>query len=325
MTIKTLVTAGCVGLLLAPGACGGRENAEQAPRADTAAAAQAVASPDSARLREVYGQIDSTYDSLVARYASMSSQLSTEERDLFESMREMHTQSASVRQMAMGGPSMGAPGMTGGRGMMGGSGMMQGSGSAGIAAAAAREWDQQMQSMHQAMAAMFQQTGAQDMAARHQRMAQLYGQALDYSPQGSTAAPEATGAAPEVTGGAQPSSRGAYVYAQNCATCHGADGQGITGVFPPMTDSVLIAGDSDKLIRIVLHGLSGPLQVNGDSFDGVMPAFGARLTDRQLAAALSYVRTRYANGASAVETGGVGAVRQADGGRVAAMTPDELK
>lgn len=304
MATKAWVTLGCTTLLLLSTACGGGEPAEQG--------AGAGATLDTARLRAVYGHIDSTYDSLMARYGPMASQLSPNERQLFASMQQMHAQASGMHGAMMGGG-----GMMGGRGTMGGGAMMQGGAAGGAGVGAVREWDQQMLSMHQAMAGMFQQAGEQDMASLHQRMAQLYGQALEYEPPAAAEAPsaEAVPAAPA----------GPTVFAQNCAACHGSEGRGVAGLFPPLAGSEWVASGPDTPIRIVLHGLQGSVQVQGQTFNGVMPAFGARLSDQELAAVLSYVRSAFGNGASAVDAGTVSTVRRADIGRGEAMTPDELR
>ena len=199
--------------------------------------------------------------------------------------------------------------------MMGGSGMM-GDGAEGMGGGAVREWDQQMRGMHEAMASLSRQAGAQDMADLHDSMARLYGEALERTPAEAPA-----GASPE----SAEAPVGLDVFAQNCASCHGTGGQGLAGVFPPLASSPWVAGDADTPIRIVLHGLQGPIRVGGQSFNGAMPAFGARLSDRELAAALSYVRSAFDNGASAVDAASVAAVRRADAGRTATMSPDELR
>lgn len=292
MKRNALFTLGCTALLFLSAGCGGG------------------ASSDTAELRALYGRIDGTYDSLMARYRSGASELSPEQRQLLESMQQMHARTTSAHGMMMGG------GASGGGGMMGGSGMMAGDAGA-MGLGAVREWDQQMRGMHEAMASLSRQAGAQDMADLHDSMARLYGEALDRTPAETAPA----GAAPE----AAERPVGLDVFAQNCAACHGVDGQGVTGVFPPLASSPWVAGDADGPVRIVLHGLQGPIQVQGQSFNGVMPAFGARLTDRELAAALSYVRSTFDNGASAVDPESVAAVRQADSGRTATMTPDELR
>jgi mono/diheme cytochrome c family protein len=69
-------------------------------------------------------------------------------------------------------------------------------------------------------------------------------------------------------------------------------------------------GDTDRLVRILLHGLQGPMEVRETRYNGVMPAFGQRLSDAEIAAVLTYVRTSWANGASDVTEADVREVRR---------------
>ena len=85
--------------------------------------------------------------------------------------------------------------------------------------------------------------------------------------------------------------RGEAVYGAVCATCHQRDGEGLGDVFPPLVGSEVLA-DKERVIRIVLGGLSGPVTVKGRTYDGVMPPL-AHLDDRQIADVLSFVRTRF--------------------------------
>lgn len=304
MGTKALVTAGWTMLLLVSAACGGGRSAGGGGASDTAATA-----PDTARLRAVYGQIDSTYDSLMARYGSVASRLSPEGRQLYQAMQQMHGRAVAIRGTMMGGG-----GAMGGRGMMGGGGMMQGGARGGMGPGALREWDQQMLGMHQALGSMLQQAGDSGMATMHQRIAGLYGEALQSeSHVASTVPPKGE------------SLDGSDVYAQNCAACHGGYGRGVPGVFPPLARSEWVAAKASTPIRIVLYGLEGHMQVGERSFNGVMPAFGARLTDQELAAVLSYIRSAWGNGAAAVEPSSIAEVRRADAGRVRVMSPDDLR
>ncbi len=87
----------------------------------------------------------------------------------------------------------------------------------------------------------------------------------------------------------------ARLYNTFCGTCHQRDGQGVKGRFPPLvrTDWVL---DKEKLIEVTLRGMSGSLEVDGESYNSVMPPH-AFLSDDQLASILSYVRNRFGEGA----------------------------
>jgi Cytochrome c, mono- and diheme variants len=91
-------------------------------------------------------------------------------------------------------------------------------------------------------------------------------------------------------------SPGAKLYSAHCQSCHQANGQGIPGVFPPLThlDKVVQAkGGREYLIRVVLYGLQGPLTVEGKTYNGVMPPF-RQLKDQQVADVLNYILTTFA-------------------------------
>jgi len=101
---------------------------------------------------------------------------------------------------------------------------------------------------------------------------------------------------------------------QRCAVCHQATGLGLAGSFPPLAGSEwATAASPAAAIRIVLHGLQGPITVKGQRFANQMPAYGTGqpLTDAQVAAVLTYVRGSWGNGASAVTAQQVAAERTA--------------
>ncbi len=64
---------------------------------------------------------------------------------------------------------------------------------------------------------------------------------------------------------------GAQLYSQNCAGCHGANGEGIPGVFPPLVNNPRVQ-DEAYVIKVTRQGISGPLEVSGQTYNGVMPA-----------------------------------------------------
>lgn len=104
---------------------------------------------------------------------------------------------------------------------------------------------------------------------------------------------------------------GASLYAGNCASCHQADGKGLSGVFPPLKGSSwVLAAKPDLPIAILLHGIQGEIEVNGTKYQGVMPPFG-RLSDAEVAALASHVRTSFGNVGSAVTEADVALVRDA--------------
>jgi nitrite reductase (NO-forming)/hydroxylamine reductase len=125
--------------------------------------------------------------------------------------------------------------------------------------------------------------------------------------------------------------KGQAVYNANCAACHQPDGTGLKGAFPPLAGSDFLRGDREKVIGAALFGLSGPITVNGEQYNGVMPSLG-HLRDEDLAAALTYVFGSWGNGLAAVGVDEVAAVRRelgaedrAAGERHVGTTEGELK
>lgn len=113
-------------------------------------------------------------------------------------------------------------------------------------------------------------------------------------------------------------------FALVCAACHQPHGGGLPAVAPPLLGSDWVHGPPERLARIVLHGLYGPIEVNGQSWNLHMPGFGAALDDAQIAAVLTYVRRAWGNRAPPVSPDLVAAVRQATAGRELAWTAEEL-
>ena len=103
---------------------------------------------------------------------------------------------------------------------------------------------------------------------------------------------------------------GGQVFSAKCAACHQATGLGIPGVFPPLAGSEWVRGSDKVLVQIPLHGISGTLQVKGASYHGTMPSFNT-LSDAEIAAVLTYVRSHFTNSASAVSPATVTAGRAA--------------
>jgi len=121
-----------------------------------------------------------------------------------------------------------------------------------------------------------------------------------------------------------PAVLGAQVYRNTCQTCHGPKGKGVPGAFPPLAGSTRAQGDTGTLTRIVLHGLRGPIVAQGQRYDGVMTPHGPILSDDQIAAVLTYVRSHFGNDAPPVTPEAVAAVRTATQARTALYTAEEL-
>ena len=119
---------------------------------------------------------------------------------------------------------------------------------------------------------------------------------------------------------------GKTVYSTVCIACHQANGQGLPPAFPPLAGSEWVAGSEERMIRIALHGLQGPVKVKGMEFNGVMPATGPgsgfNLSPEKLAAVLTYVRKEYGNGASAVSVEKVNEIRSANANHAAWTAPE---
>jgi len=124
-------------------------------------------------------------------------------------------------------------------------------------------------------------------------------------------------------------SRGQTVYMQVCFTCHQPTGLGLPGMFPPLGGSDWVAAKKpDRMIRMVLHGLTGPITINGKPFTTpapLMPPQGAALSDKQIADVLTYVRDTFGNKTSAVTPEQVAAIREAEKTRTAMWTEAELQ
>lgn len=103
---------------------------------------------------------------------------------------------------------------------------------------------------------------------------------------------------------------GAKVYSIYCGTCHQRNGQGASGRFPPLANTKYVTGDKNLLISIVLKGMEGPLEVNGEQFNGTMPQHSF-LGDEEVANVLTYIRQNFGNKASAVTKDEVASVRKA--------------
>ena len=109
-----------------------------------------------------------------------------------------------------------------------------------------------------------------------------------------------------------------------CAQCHGDDGMGKPGTAPPLAGSEWVQGPANRVIRIPLYGLGGPIQVGGKDYAMSMGAMGASLSSEELAAVLTYIRSSFGNKAEPVTAAQVDAVRK-EVGNHPPFTPDVLQ
>ena len=143
-------------------------------------------------------------------------------------------------------------------------------------------------------------------------------------PSGGTVQAASATSVPAAAAPAAPDGRQLY---QRCAVCHQATGQGVPGAFPPEALSEWATAANAALpIRVVLHGLQGPVTVKGQKFNGTMPAFGTGqpMNDADVAAVLTYVRSSWGNKASAVTADDVAKEREATASHTAQFTAAEL-
>ncbi len=117
--------------------------------------------------------------------------------------------------------------------------------------------------------------------------------------------------------------KGASVY-NACQGCHGAAGAGQPGAIPPLAGSEWVNGGTERIARILLHGLSGPVKVKGLSFNSQMPTQGG-LNDKEISYVLTYIRNTWGNQGTMVTPEMVKKVRSETAAHSAPFTGDELE
>jgi len=122
---------------------------------------------------------------------------------------------------------------------------------------------------------------------------------------------------------------GAEVFRRDahCSTCHQPDGRGLPDAgFPPLAGTRWVTQQDDRLIKLTLHGLHGPIEVEGTLYPGLVPmtGFGALLTDREVAAVLTYVRNEFGNQAPPILPDHVARIREQTANHVGFFSPSEL-
>lgn len=112
-----------------------------------------------------------------------------------------------------------------------------------------------------------------------------------------------------------------------CITCHQPDGKGLSASqFPPLAKSPWVTGSEERLIKLTLHGLMGPLELMGKTYPGQVPMtpYGGMLNDEEVAAVLTFVRNAHGNKANPISAEKVKEVREATKDKEGFYTPDEL-
>ena len=125
--------------------------------------------------------------------------------------------------------------------------------------------------------------------------------------------------------------KGAAIVQSVCQTCHGADGNGVHALAPPLNGSNWVTGDKTRLIPIVLYGLTGPVKVGGKLYktpeiNGDMPGIGSNtaFTDEDIAQTLTFIRLAWNNTAEKINAADIGNTRKKYKDRQRPFTMDEL-
>lgn len=116
---------------------------------------------------------------------------------------------------------------------------------------------------------------------------------------------------------------GKILYSATCGACHQIHGLGLEGLSPPLVDSEWVLGSIERLGRIAINGVRGPIQVGDRRYGLDMPAMGV-LPDDQLAAIFTYIRREWGHTASPIDAEAVKRVREAVADRQDAWTQVEL-
>jgi mono/diheme cytochrome c family protein len=117
-----------------------------------------------------------------------------------------------------------------------------------------------------------------------------------------------------------------YFREGHCGTCHQPMAKASTQPSPRMEKSPWVAGDPDRLIKLAMYGLMGPLEVNGKKYDGQVPMtpFAGMLKDDEMAAVLTFVRNSFGNKSPGIQPAQIQKVRDANPGRLMFYMTDEL-
>lgn len=86
---------------------------------------------------------------------------------------------------------------------------------------------------------------------------------------------------------------GKVVYQSKCQNCHGDNGEGLSALMPPLTDSVYLQANKHELPCIIKHGLNKPILINGKAFYSQMPAID--LPPVEMAEVITYITNSFGN------------------------------
>jgi nitrite reductase (NO-forming) len=92
--------------------------------------------------------------------------------------------------------------------------------------------------------------------------------------------------------------KGKDVYTTYCMSCHMESGEGLEDVYPPLAKSDYLMADKTRMIKQILYGTSGPMKVNGKSYNAEMTGFD--LNDQEVSDLANYIRNSFGNKGPAV-------------------------
>lgn len=141
---------------------------------------------------------------------------------------------------------------------------------------------------------------------------------------GNAPSTSSTSSSSEATGVHLPPD-GEQIYNTRCMSCHQMGGRGVPGSFPPLRETDWVNGDKGRLIRLLVDGMSGTIEVDGQTYSGSMPPWGDALGDEGIAAVATYIRSNFGNDASEVTVEEVKKVRAATEDRKKPWSAEELK
>lgn len=277
------------------------------------------------KITQTYDSLSKAYSNLNATYQRHSQNLSPSMHLMYNRMQNMESQMNQMHRQMMSGSGMGN-GMMGKQPMQGMGGMgMQRNGGNHMMAMRSMEWQQQMMAMNQKMEQMQQAAGNDTLATMHRHLMGMHQRMMNHLQKESGSANGDQGSTAESTPQKASQINGYNVFQQNCAVCHGANGRGVEGVFPPVNGSKFIRTGNSIPVRILLHGLQGSITVQDKSYDGVMPAFGARLSHAEIAAVINHLRNLQKNITPDITTAQVDSISEKYKGRTSPWQASDFK
>ena len=110
---------------------------------------------------------------------------------------------------------------------------------------------------------------------------------------------------------------GPDIFSARCATCHQANAVGVKGAVPPLVGSTFASGDPSIIIQILLHGIDGPIEVSGATYNGHMPSFASVMSDEEIATITNYIQNSWGTNSHSIDRSAVATQRVRFGERKA--------